>query len=71
MFTLNLTHRENSVMSRYINKVRGEVDVIGEDLRARKSKIELSSRTKLVTYRQINPSLFNHPLPSLVSPLKN
>ena len=52
-------------MSRYINKLRGVVDVIGEDLRARKSKIELSTRTKLVTYCQINPSLSNHPIYSL------
>ena len=62
MFTLSLTHRENPVVSRYINGVMEEVDILASDLRVRKEKIELSTRTKLMTYRVMNPNLSVHPL---------
>ena len=62
MFTLSLCHRENPAVSRYINGVMEEVDVLASDLRVRKEKTQLSTRTKLMTYQIMNPNLSVHPL---------
>ena len=62
MFTLSLSHRENHVVSRYINEVMEEVDILASDLRVRKEKIQLSTRTQLMTYQIMNPNLSVHPL---------
>ena len=62
MFTLSLTHREKPIVSRYINGVMEEVDVLASDLRVRREKVQLSSRTKLMAYRIMNPNLSVHPL---------
>ena len=47
---------------RSLNGVMEEVDVLASDLCVRKEKVQLSSRTKLMTCRIMNPNLSAHPL---------
>ena len=62
MFAIDLTHRQNPVMSRYIRTLLDEDNIITSDIEMRKHKITNSTQSKLVTYFQINPTLSVHPM---------
>ena len=63
MFTLDLTERENVSMHRYLSGVLGEEgDIVENDIRLRKERIQSSQRTRATTYCQMNPELAVHPI---------
>ena len=63
IFALDLTNLDNHVMAQYINTLLSEnANIINEDLRRRRERIEVSESSKMVTYRQFNPGLIVHPI---------
>ena len=63
MFALDLTERENGFMHRYVTGLLDEPgDIVENDLRLRKERIQTSQRTRAMTYCQMNPELVVHPM---------
>ena len=63
MFALDMTHRENPAMSRYIKALLNETgDILENDKQHRIEKMKASKQTKMMTYRSLNPTFELHPI---------
>ena len=61
MYALSLTHEENPSTSRYITELLShQGNLLQTDINQRKTRIRTSERSKIITYRCINPTLETH-----------
>ena len=61
IFALHLTRSDNPVMTKYIDTLLNEQgDIIEMDITRRKERIKSSERSKMVSYRNINPTFEIH-----------
>ena len=72
MEAVKITRRDNPLMSRYIKKLLEEPgDIIANDKEKRIQRIQLSKKSKIITYRTINPTLESHSIYSTTYPEKD
>ena len=62
MFALKITERDNKELNRCISEILANNDPLMHDNAKRKESILSSTRTKTITYREINPTLTVHPI---------